>query len=180
MPCVCSRIKNHDIVSHTYRYVDCNGDVQTMTLTAGQRSDRMCLIMWLSSYATDYVEYFGNCTNGICPPVVYPKRSLRPGYSTPYCSTRRYEEVSCAAAEAMYKQVLTLRYGISNCCPDDDLKYIIQKELIDLKALENPDYICAVPTCGCGGKGSCGCSGNCGGNCGGGCGCNSTPRTCQS
>ena len=127
-----------------------------------------------------YYTFYGECNNGVCPPVVYPKRSLKPGYNTPSCSTRRYEEISCRAAEAMYKQVLTLRYGISNCCPEDDLKYLIQKELIDLKALVNPDYICATPSCGCGCQGSCGCGGNCGGNCGGGCGCNSTPITCQS
>ena len=33
----------------------------------------------------------------------------------------------------------------------------------DLKALVNPDYICATPSCGCGCQGSCGCGGNCGG-----------------
>jgi len=39
----------------------------------------------------------------------------------------------------MYKQVLQLRYGISNCCPEEDERYIIQKELIDLQAMIPPN-----------------------------------------
>ena len=168
-PCVCSRIKNHDTVSHNYDYLDCEGNVQTITLLSGERSDRICMAHWLTSYPTDYVEYFGNCTLDVvtdiysCPPPVYPRRSLKPGYSTPYCSTWKYEEISCKAAEALYKQVLELRYGISNCCPEEDQQYIIQKQLIDLKALVNPDYVCATPSCGC--NTGCGCGGSCGGSC---------------
>ncbi len=177
-PCVCSRVKNHDTVSHNYDYLDCEGNVQTITLLSGQRSERICMAHWLTSYPTDYVEYFGDCTlDGdvhTCPPPIYPRRSLKPGYNTPYCSTWKYEEISCKAAEALYKQVLELRYGISNCCPEEDQQYIIQKQLIDLKALVNPDYTCATPSCGC----NTGC--NCGGSCGGNCGCGSTGRTCQS
>jgi hypothetical protein len=177
-PCVCSRLKNHDTVSHNYDYLDCEGNVQTITLLSGQRSDRICMAHWLTSYPTDYVEYFGNCTLvgdvHTCPPPVYPRRSLKPGYNTPYCSTWKYEEISCKAAEALYKQVLELRYGISNCCPEEDQQYIIKKQLIDLKALVNPDYECATPSCGC----NTGC--NCGGSCGGGSGCGCSSGTCHS
>ena len=166
-PCVCSRLKNHDTVSHNYDYLDCNGDVQTISLLAGQRSERICMAHWLTSYPTDYVEYFGNCTlDGdvhTCPPPVYPRRSLKPGYNTPHCSTWKYEEISCKAAEALYKQVLELRYGISNCCPEEDQQYLIKKQLIDLKALVNPDYVCSTPSCGC--NTGCGCGGSCGGSC---------------
>jgi hypothetical protein len=172
--CVCSRVKNHDTVTHNYDYLDCEGTVQTITLLAGQRSERICMAHWLTSYPTDYVEYFGNCTLvddiHTCPPPVYPRRSLKPGYNTPYCSTWKYEEISCKAAEALYKQVLELRYGISNCCPEEDQQYIIKKQLIDLKALVNPDYTCATPSCGC----------NTGCNCGGGSGCGCSSGTCQS
>jgi hypothetical protein len=166
-PCVCSRLKNHDTVSHNYDYLDCNGDVQTISLLAGQRSERICMAHWLTSYLTDYVEYFGNCTLvddvHTCPPPVYPRRSLKPGYNTPHCSTWKYEEISCKAAEALYKQVLELRYGISNCCPEEDQQYLIKKQLIDLKALVNPDYTCSTPSCGC--NTGCGCGGSCGGSC---------------
>jgi len=166
-PCVCSRLKNHDTVSHNYDYLDCDGSVQTITLLSGERSERICMAHWLTSYPTDYVEYFGNCTlDGdvhTCPPPIYPRRSLRPGYNTPHCSTWKYEEISCKAAEALYKQVLELRYGISNCCPEEDQQYLIKKQLIDLKALVNPDYVCSTPSCGC--NTGCGCGGSCGGSC---------------
>lgn len=165
--CVCSRLKNHDSVSHNYDYLDCEGVLQTITLTAGQKSERICMAYWITSYPTDYVEYFGNCTLAddvyTCPPPVYPRRSLKPGYNTPHCSTRKYEEISCKAAEALYKQVLELRYGITNCCPEEDQQYIIKKQLIDLKALVNPDYVCTTPSCGC--NTGCGCTGSCGGGC---------------
>jgi hypothetical protein len=45
----------------------------------------------------------------------------------------------------MYRKVMELRYGISNCCGDNDEKYIIQKELVDLQALIPPAKITPVP-----------------------------------
>lgn len=178
-PCVCSRLKNHDIVSHTYEYLDCEGVVQTITLTAGERSDRICMAHWLTSYATDYVEYFGNCVDGVCPPPVYIKRSVKPGYNTPTCSAEKYEKISCKASQALYRNVLTLRYGISNCCPEEDEYWLVKKELIDLAALYNPDYPCTPTGCGCG----CGSASSCGSSCGCGqpndCSCNQ-PSTCNS
>jgi hypothetical protein len=166
-PCICSRIKNHDSVAHNYDYLDCNGVVQTISLVSGERSERICMAHWLSSYPTDYVEYFGNCTNGECPPQIYPKRSVRPGYATPICSTEKYEKITCKSAEVLYKSVLELRYGISNCCPEEDNKWLIKKELIDLEALRDPEYICEINTCDCP-PSTCGCS------------CGTTLRTCNS
>ena len=157
--CVCSRVKNHDAIAHNYDYLDCEGEVQTITLVSGERSERICMAYWLSSYSTDYVEYFGNCTNGECPPQIYPKRDVRPGYSTPICSTEKYEKITCKSAEILYKQVMALRYGISNCCPDEDDKWLVKKQLIDLLALKDPNYDCVVQTCGCD-QPTCGCSTN--------------------
>jgi hypothetical protein len=114
---------------------------------------------WLSSYPTDYVEYFGTCINNECPPQIYPKREVRPGYSTPICSTEKYEKITCRSAEILYKQVLELRYGISNCCPDDDNRWLVKKEVIDLLALKDPNYDCMVSSCGCN-QPTCGCSTN--------------------
>ena len=102
------------------------------------------------------IEYFGNCINGVCPPRKNNQKSVTPGYNTPGCEAWKYEEISCRAAEAMYKQVLELRYGISNCCPDEDEQYIVQKELIDLAALYDPAYPCATNSCGC--NNDCNCS----------------------
>ena len=122
-----------------------------------------------------FYQYFGDCTNGVCPAPIYPKRGIRPGYNTPACSAAKYEEISCKSAQILYREVLTLRYGISNCCPENDEYWLIKKELIDLAALYNPDYVCAVTSCGCGQNNGCDCG------CGQSCGCScSGPKTCNS
>jgi hypothetical protein len=157
--CVCKRIKNHDTIAHNYDYVDCNGVAQTISILSGGVSDRICMKILLTSFPTDYVETFGNCINGVCPPQIYPKRTIRPGYSTPICSTEKYETITCKSAEALYKQVLELRYGISNCCPEEDSKWLLKKQIIDLQALMDPDYACTINTCGCP-TASCGCDTN--------------------
>lgn len=155
-PCVCKRIKNYDSVPHTYDYVDCDGEVQTISILSGERSDRICMKLLLTSYATDYIETFGNCTNGECPPQTYPKRTVIPGYTTPICSTEKYEKITCKSAEILYKSVLELRYGISNCCPEEDDKWLVKKQIIDLQALVDPNYVCTPNSCGCP-PASCGC-----------------------
>jgi surface protein len=260
-PCICSTIKNYNDIVLAYDYLDCEGEIQTVLLNPGQKSDRLCLIRWYAPkncesfivkeiaangnilygyyynittgspipipnylngkptfYSTvleDYIyydgkkwilsvfdgfedkfiakatlkcgldcdcpigswinisslsnqstyttiefkytiEYFGNCVNGVCPPRKNNQKSVTPGYNTPGCEAWKYEEISCRAADAMYKQVLQLRYGISNCCPEEDEQYIVQKELIDLAALYNPAYPCATNSCGC--NNDCNCS----------------------
>ena len=106
-----------------------------------------------------FYQYFGECINGVCPAPIYPKRGIRPGYNTPACSAEKYEEISCRSSQILYRQVLTLRYGISNCCPEEDEYWLVKKELIDLAALYNPDYVCApANSCGCGQPNNCGCN----------------------
>lgn len=102
-------------------------------------------------------------------PIVLPKRKVKPGYSTPTCDIDKYEKITCRASEIFYKEVMRLRYGLTNCCPDDDEKWLIKKELIDLDALRDLDYICK-PTTSCCNQPITSC----------GCGCNSTLKTCNS
>ena len=151
--CVCSRIKNYDTVEHVYDYIDCNSVERQITLQPGESSGKLCLFVWLTTYPTDNIEYFGNCTETVkfqwdCPKN-YPIRKVKPGYKTPVCSTDKYEKITCKASEILYKQVMTLRYGISNCCPEEDDKWLIKKELIDLQALVDPNYTCKPSSCGC-------------------------------
>jgi hypothetical protein len=54
---------------------------------------------------------------------------------------------------------MTLRYGITNCCPEEDDKWLVKKQIIDLQALRDPNYTCTVVTCGCP-PASCGCDTN--------------------
>lgn len=166
-PCVCSTIRNDGRVATAFEYTDCFGVVQlTPLIEPGDTSLRYCLRTWQSGLElTNYVKYFGDCVNGECPPVVYPKRTIRPGYSTPTCDIEKYEQISCKSAQALYRQVLTLRYGISNCCPEEDEYWFVKKELIDIAALYNPAFPCEASTCGC--------NNNCGGTC-------NTCRTCNS
>jgi hypothetical protein len=117
----------------------------------------------------EYIQNFGNCINGACPVEVFPKRKVKPGYSTPSCDIEKYEKITCRSSEILYKQVMRLRYGLTNCCPEDDEKWLIKKELIDLDALRDPDYICK-PTTSCCNQPITSC----------GCDCNSTLKTCNS
>jgi hypothetical protein len=98
----------------------------------------------------DHFETFGECKNGVCPPPVFKNnRTVKPGYNTPNCNADRYDEITCKFADVMYKVVLEKRYGITNCCPDDDEKWILLKELIDLQALHDPNYKCPDCLCPC-------------------------------
>ena len=100
-------------------------------------------------------------TEGTCPPGTTVKvghcgqyfpnnRKVKPGYNTPICSASKYDKITCNFADILYKKALELRYGISNCCPEEDEKWLIKKELIELQALTDPDYPCDhLPDCSC-------------------------------
>jgi len=240
-PCVCSNVRNDNATDYTYNYIDCYGEVQSVTVAPGKTSPKVCLIKWLepidcnclivattvgvtvtydiifstgtlinhrpsweiidvasifyngtqwvktnslgipdyylppsdakcpsgvwhpySSIPTElpttvvtspcksYYNFFGNCNNGVCPVTVNPKKGIKPGYNTPGCSIEKYEEISCKSAQILYREVLNLRYGISNCCSENDMYWLLKKELIDLAALYNPEYNCVSPNnCGC-------------------------------
>jgi len=176
-PCVCTTVRNDSTTLKEYRYYDCNLDIQFFTLAAGAKSDRFCMRVWAEYYPeTDYIETFGNCSEVTadvweCPAIVYPRRSVQPGYNTPACTTEKYEKISCKSAEVYYKQVLYLRYGISNCCPEDTNKWLIKKELIDMDALRDPDYVCTEVSPCCPNTPSCGSAP---------CGCITPSATCNS
>jgi len=174
LPCICNRMTNYHTADRDYEYLDCNDDRINLKLGAGQTSGKICLKAWITDYPeTDNLEVFGEClltdTNDlyICP-IETPKRKIKPGYSVPTCDTDRWEKITCRASEILYKEVMRLRYGLTNCCPEDDEKWLIKKELIDLAALVDPDYVCKpVQTC-CNNTPSCGC------------GCNTALKTCNS
>ena len=165
LPCICTTVRNDDTanVSNTYRYLDCDHNVQNFTLAFGETSEKFCMVAWQFYHpATDYIETFGDCALDTlvwtCPAPIYPRRSITPGYNSPSCTPDRYEKISCKSAEGYYKQVLYLRYGITDCCAEDANKWFIKKELIDMDAIRDPDYICTIvnpccpssPSCNCG------------------------------
>jgi hypothetical protein len=170
-PCICTTVRNDSTTSKDYRYYDCNLDIQFFTLAPGEKSERFCIRVWAIYFPeTDYIETYGDCSETTpdiweCPAIIYPRRSVQPGYNTPACTIVKYEKISCKSAEVYYKQVLYLRYGISDCCPDENDKWLIKKELIDMDALRDPNYECTASTCGCPPQS---------------CSCNATITTCNS
>lgn len=151
-PCVCNSIRNDQDVPTAFQYVDCTGTTQTTPLLdPGKTSLRYCLRAWKNdAELNNYVKSYGECVEGVCPPMTYNVRSVKPGYNTPGCSADKYDTISCKSSQILYRQVLTLRYGISNCCPEEDEYWLVKKELIDIAALYNPAYPCKAPGCGCG------------------------------
>lgn len=159
-PCICQTITNNSQNTPLQaNYIDCEGESQRVTIPAGETSDKLCLL-YVPNYNNSTITLYGNCVDNVCPPEPSPLiyRSVRPGYGTAACTTDYYEEVVCHFSEWMYKDVLEKRYGISNCCPDELMKWEIKKELLDLAVLVNPDYTCQPEAnCGCPSPSSCGC-----------------------
>ena len=152
LPCQCSTILNNTLTAIVIPYYNCeNTLVYTELVQPNKRSKKVCLKKW-DTIGSDEL-YFGDCTldidrDFICPPVVYPKRTVRPGYNTPTCTIDHYEKIVCNFASAMYSNTLEKRYGITSCCPEDREKWEIQYELVEFASLVDPDYICTpVSTC---------------------------------
>jgi hypothetical protein len=154
--CTCTKLKNISTVQSTASYLDCSGVQQTVTLDAGESTTKICVNRWLSKNPAYFeTTEFGDCveneSTGIkeCAAAL-TGRMVRPGYTAPTCDTEKFERITCETAEILYKQVLQLRYGISNCCPEDDDKALVKKEIIDIQALNDKDYICSnLENCNC-------------------------------
>lgn len=160
LECRCQSIFNSSEIANAIRYIDCNGDEQSFLLEPETRSDKYCVLYWISG--TNPIDY-GACTGNYaekvwaCPTTTRPRRKVKPGYNTPACTPEYYEKVECNFSEWMYKDVLQKRYGISNCCPEDLMKWEIKHEMLMLDVLVNPDYVCGpANTCGCSEPCNCG------------------------
>ena len=158
--CKCQSVTNISEIENSIRYIDCNGQQQSFTLEPGQRSDKLCVLLWLTG--ENIIDY-GLCINNTitnqftCPIPEQPKRKVTPGYNTAVCSTEYYERVVCNFADWIYKDVLEQRYGISNCCPEELIKWEIRHEMLMLDVLVNPDYVCSTGSaCNCPSSCDCG------------------------
>ena len=154
LPCKCQSVINNS-QSTSLTYIDCNNQAVTITVNIGKRSPKICAKTILTEHVD--VIIFGDCIDNECPILDYPKATIIPGYNTPGCNADKFEKITCKASEILYKQVLQKRYGISNCCPEEDNKWLIKKELIDMAAMVDPDYTCSPSnTCNCP-PSNCGC-----------------------
>lgn len=164
----CIRVTNDSTEAKTYQYYiyDNTGEIveQQFTLQPNETSDKFCSAGWVSPIdpATDIVIQYGSCINiyeqpvssgptlfndnpWVCP-VQRTGRLVEPGYTAPACTPDKFESISCTAAEILYHRVLTERYGISNCCPEEDEQSLIRKELIDLASLRDKSIVCTIST----------------------------------
>jgi len=158
----CVSFKNTDDKEVDFEVLLPDLDTDKITLNAGQTLAKDCYLLWNVPPAVVVTEY-GNCVNGKCPELPKPKRKVTPGYNTPACTPEYYEKVECNFSEWMYKDVLEKRYGISNCCPEELMKWEIRHEMLMLDALVNPDYTCLPQAdCGCPQPTTCNCSCNSG------------------
>ena len=163
VPCVCSKITNVSDSQQSITYVNCDNATVFLLLEAGETSEKVCLKYWnIPEVAEDdppiwYPEYFGNCQEGVCPPVEYKNnRKVKPGYNTPICSAEKYDRITCEFADMYYKKALQDRYGISNCCPEELQNWKLKKRLIDVQALKDPDFNCSAQSkCSCGNTSTC-------------------------
>ena len=154
--CTCTRVTNTASETLTYTYKDCSGMQESFTLASGATSVKFCVNQWILKHPdTDVLNTYGDCiedpnnsSDKICP-IDITGRMMKPGYSTPNCDTEKFERITCATAEVLYKQVLQQRYGISNCCPEDDENLILKKEVIDFQSLHDPNFNCTEPLSCC-------------------------------
>lgn len=136
--------------------------VNKFTIQSGATLAKDCYLQW-ETVTGLVVTNYGDCINGECPIIPQPKRRVTPGYDTPACTPDYYENVECNFSEWMYKDVLEKRYGISNCCPEELMKWEIKHEMLMLDSLINPDYTCLPQVnCGCPQPTTCNCSCNSG------------------
>ncbi len=157
----CSTVFNNTTADQTYTFINANGDAEvTDVVKSGHSSLRYCVQRWDDSINPDGIfNFYGDCTvyedelrvkTGFCVQYFPNNRKVRPGYNTPICSADKYDKITCNAADIMYKKVLELRYGISDCCPEENEKWLIKKELIELQALTDPNYTCDhLSDCSC-------------------------------
>jgi len=180
LDCNCIRLTNDSAETKTYTYEGCYTPsntaplILTITLEPNESSDKMCIARFITVLeSTDIVDQYGACvenpnlvTTGATPffdlppfvcPTVFTGRAVTPGYTVPACSIEKYESISCKASEILYKQVLQQRYGINNCCPEEDEIWLIRKELLDLAAMRDVNYNCE-PISACCAPAQCGCS----------------------
>jgi hypothetical protein len=149
MTCACNTVTNNTIGAIEYDYIDCDGMLQTVVVNGNTTSPKICMVKWLTTDTTSTFRTYGACINQQCPVVTYPKRTVRPGYNTPGCTPEQYERIMCNFSEGYYREVMVQAYGITPCCGEDDYLWEIRKELIELKAIEDPNYKCLTLGCGC-------------------------------
>lgn len=103
---------------------------------------------------SNVTEVFDTCEECLPPPPEIPEKSLnsrrvKPGYYTKGCAPEYTERISCSFSEQVYKDVISLRYGITSCCEEDTDKWDVKKQILDFKGIYDPDMCQSVCHCNC-------------------------------
>jgi hypothetical protein len=83
---------------------------------------------------------YDDCEDCLPPaPHPYPlkPRTVDPNYTTGNCDPDIVEGVFCKHAESEYKKVLNKRFGIKDCCPEDEDKIYMNNEKIKLLLIQS-------------------------------------------
>ena len=159
----CSTITNNSLTTQTFQFKDGDNVLKSVTLDTGKTSRKFCVLKWIYPTNWPLEKIFtnnGDCIDNRCPSDI-PFKSIRPGYNSPACSTQYYERIACSYADILYKDVISQRYGIAPCCNQDDIYRLhIKFQLLEMKAINNPDYECNPFTPCCQKDDSCGCGCN--------------------
>lgn len=125
---------------------------------------RSTIISPVCTYITN-----ADCNNSVCvPPVVaafitcedclpapvpvIPTlniRRVKPGYNTPGCNPEYTEMVLNGFSDAMFDEMAKARYGVTVCCTESLEYWDIKKQLLDFKAIldPNPELLDIPCTC---------------------------------
>jgi hypothetical protein len=108
-------------------------------------------VCWQVNISTDctgaipvvFQQAFADCETcnptPIPPPLELRPRRIKPGYDTPGCDPEYTEKVNCTFGNAVYDEMVIKRYGITMCCNKPIDKWDIKKQLLDLRALYDPE-----------------------------------------
>lgn len=161
--CFCSAITNNSTTTQTFQFEDCDNNIQSIDVKANTLSREYCILRWIYPTSWNLPKLYTNngpCVDGKCPSGL-SFRSIRPGYNSPACSEQYYEKIACRYADILYKDVISQRYGIAPCCDQDDIYRLhIKFQLLEMQAINNPEYICNPSSSCCQKDDSCGCGCN--------------------
>jgi len=133
-----------DYLGEYVQLEDCDDKCYYVTLSVNCTGASEEAIVVLNSYVS--------CTEcqGVedVPEFNFNQRSITPGYYTPGCPPEYTLKINKKFGDQVFNEVAKLRFGITVCCDQDVDKWDIKKELLELKALYDPDFcICSSTTC---------------------------------
>jgi hypothetical protein len=154
-----------------YKLEDCQGnlpdiitnqDLSEYVDTVIKLANCYAEVCWIVSETREEGDFsvavaseYKNCFKCLYPDQEFEleKRSLKPGFNTGKCSPEYVTKIKCNNADAIYDQMVSVRYGVTVCCETDPIKWEIKKELVELDLLYDDSLCknlippCCPPTC---------------------------------